>query len=237
MLFELMASPVGDRDGTRARLSDPNTLSLVGVDVSVPQGHGLRCVGTDWFHPDKQEALAAAATPFEKLSIVPPQAMPAELVAQLPNNLSADQLAVMAQMPPIVGGMFPNIGFLNQVLHTFVPVSQGTFQLVNWVLVEKGASEQFKDLARRSETHFWGTSGMFEQDDAEAWPGIQRSVQGIMGRRHTMKYPAMMGIVRPEGWPGGGSVHAGLTKDDGQWVWWMRYRDFMLGEPWIARRA
>ena len=24
----------------------------------------------------------------------------------------------------------------------------------------------------------------------------------------------------------------GFTKDDNQWNWWMRYREFMLGNPW-----
>jgi hypothetical protein len=154
------------------------------------------------------------------------------MVPQLWNNLSADQIRMLATMPPVVGGLFPNIGYLNQVLHTFVPMTPDTFQLVNWVLVEKGASEEFKDAARTHETHFWGTTGMFEQDDAEAWPGIQRSVRGFMGRRHTMKYRNFMGTRRPDDWGGEGAVHAGMTCDDGQWAWWMRYRDFMVGDPW-----
>jgi hypothetical protein len=60
-----------------------------------------------------------------------------------------------------------------------------------------------------------------------------------MGRQGTIKYGALIGedasfegIWDDGPWPGGGHVYPGFTKDDSQWQWWLRWRDFMVGEPW-----
>ena len=72
-------------------------------------------------------------------------------------------------------------------------------------------------------------SGFIEQDDAEAWQGIQRSVQGPKARQLTAKYQARLGIARPDGFEGGGDVYAGFSRDDAQWAWWRRYAEVMGG--------
>ena len=57
--------------------------------------------------------------------------------------------------------------------------------------------------------------------------GIQKVVQGPIGRKLTGKYQAQIGIVKPDDFHGGGDVHAGFSRDDAQWAWWKRYAEVM----------
>jgi hypothetical protein len=47
-----------------------------------------------------------------------------------------------------------------------------------------------------------------------------------------MRYPALLGTQPLDGFVGPGLVYAGMSKDDGQWNWWLRYRDFLSGTAW-----
>jgi nitrite reductase/ring-hydroxylating ferredoxin subunit len=137
---------------------DLTTLaSRVGVDISTPQGHGLRCLpnpllaGRD-LTGLSTEQLREAAVPQPILGGPP---WPTELVSELSTHLSDSQLRMLASCPPNVGGLFPNGAFLGSVVHAFVPLTPTTFELTNWVLVEKGASEDYKEQIRRSEARWW----------------------------------------------------------------------------------
>ena len=72
-----------------------------------------------------------------------------------------------------------------------------------------------------------GTSGIIEQDDADTWPQIMRNARGVVSKDITLKYQALHGHERPEGWKGGGLLYPGFTKDDTQWNWWMAYYNSM----------
>jgi hypothetical protein len=79
----------------------------------------------------------------------------------------------------------------------------------------------------------FGTGGMIESDDSDTWPSQTAAARGAMGKRQKLRYQALRGETnRPEEWSGGGSVYSGIQKDDNQWAWWRRYRDFMTGRPW-----
>jgi hypothetical protein len=117
-------------------------------------------------------------------------------------------------------------------VHTYQPMGVGQLEFINYFLVEKDAPQELKDEMLRASVYALGTSGTIEQDDAEAWPAISRGAQGGMGRQQTMKYQALLGERKPTGWPGGGHVFEGFTKDDNQWLWWLRYREFLLGKAY-----
>jgi hypothetical protein len=70
---------------------------------------------------------------------------------------------------------------------------------------------------------------LVEADDAEAWPAQQRSTRGVYGRPEKMRYPGLLGVTKKDGFTGPGLVYSGMSKDDTQWNWWLRYREFMLG--------
>ena len=57
-----------------------------------------------------------------------------------------------------------------------------------------------------------------------SWPSNAR---GAVSKGITLKYQALHGHERPEGWKGGGQLYPGFTKDDTQWNWWLNYRRLM----------
>jgi len=148
----------------------------------------------------------------------------------------------LAETPPAVMGLFPGANFFSflshdgteagglgpiMMAHAWIPKTPALHELVSWVLVERDASQELRELTRRATIRTFGISGIIEQDDAEAWRGVQRSVGGPMGRRSTGKYNARLGINRPDDFEGGGDVYAGTSRDDAQWAWWSRYFDVM----------
>jgi phenylpropionate dioxygenase-like ring-hydroxylating dioxygenase large terminal subunit len=224
-------------------LVDPR-MAMYGIDVSTKQGHGIRCIDLRGVWNGIEGA--SDLTPVQKLQQVPMAGLPPELVEELASRFSEKELASLSITPPTVGGMFPNlsiIAFYGPVgddagtmgptfgLHTFVPTGFDSFEYMNWVFVERGASEEYKRLTRRTTVFGTGSSGVVEQDDAEAWPSMQKSSRGFIGRKHSMKYQALLGENKPDDWMGGGLVYDGFSKDDNQWNWWLRYLEYMTGDP------
>jgi hypothetical protein len=207
---------------------------MFGVDCGSPQGHSARCTERR-FGLQANPALAAALDPsltdLESLAIAPPEAFPAELVHELTTHLSAEQIHQLATFPPGAGGMFPNVGHLFTNLRVHTPLGVNSFEMFNWVLVEKDASPEFKAQVRKNTLLQFGTSGTIEQDDSEAWPAISKSATGYQGSQQAMRYQAFAGHNPPEDWKGGAYAYAGFSKDDSGWDFWMRYRDYMSGGP------
>jgi phenylpropionate dioxygenase-like ring-hydroxylating dioxygenase large terminal subunit len=215
--------------------NSPQAWALISVDISA-NGGGLRCMDT------RDVYGSGFKTDAEKLQAAPPIGMTADMVDQLNNNLTEDQIKVITSYPPAVGQAFPSFEFLLVpgaledgrvapflALHTWGPKGPDAFEIWTWTLVEKGVPEEMKEAALRASIRNFGTSGTTEVDDGEAWPAQQRSARGAMGRRSTFKYHAFTGHNPPEGWTGPGQVHDGFSRDDGQWGWWQRYFDVMLG--------
>jgi phenylpropionate dioxygenase-like ring-hydroxylating dioxygenase large terminal subunit len=208
---------------------------LDGIDISSKEGHGLRALGPGGFDDVKDlgvDELIARLQGGPRAAEAGLAAVPSDMVAQYAKHLTVGQLRMMASNPPAVGGMFPNIGFLGMNIRVHVPRDANHFEMVNWAVVPKGASREVKEAMRKSQLAMFGTSGTVEQDDAESWPSIQRNSRGFWGKQHSMKYQALIGENKPDGWEGGANVHAGLTKDDSGWNFWLRYRDYMLGQAW-----
>lgn len=221
--------------------------ALYSIDVSAAGG-GLRCMPTNSAFVDALLGTstwesAHAGDPMERLIANPPAGLTPELAQQLPNHLSEDQIRVLSSYAPTVGQAFPSfevllfVGPLELtkaapllVLHTWGPKGPEAFEMWTWVLVEKDAPAEMKELARKAAVRNFGSSGCIEMDDGEAWPSQTRSARGGVGKRQKFRYRAFHGHNPPPDWPGPGVVHTGITRDDGQWGWWQRYFRFMLGE-------
>lgn len=233
--------------GTLGKLSDFTADTAPGgnaVHVSFPEGHSVRCVAID-FMPLVGKDRASKMASREKLLALPPPGANAEMVERWFDRFNEDQLRVMADCPPAVGGIFPNVAtfaFLMprpegqigavQGIHLFMPNGPNQMEWWHFTLVEKDAPEELKALVARTTTMIVGTSGMIEGDDGECWPAMQRGARGAVSSMGTMKYHALAGERRPANWPGGGIVSEGFTKDDGPWRWWMRYKQFLDGTAW-----
>ncbi|MCU1360037.1 MAG: aromatic ring-hydroxylating dioxygenase subunit alpha [Ilumatobacteraceae bacterium] len=225
--------------GTQAEVQALLRSIMFGVDCGSPQGHSARCTERR-FGLQANPAHAAALDPnmpdLESLMIAPPEAFPAELVHELPTHLSPEQIHQLATFPPGAGGMFPNVGHLFTNLRVHVPVGVNEFAMLNWVLVEKDASPEFKATVRKNMVLQFGTSGTVEQDDSESWPSIQTSSKGYQGTKQSMKYQAFVGDNPLDDWKGGAYAYTGFSKDDSAWDWWMRYRQYMSGDPDLMAR-
>lgn len=214
---------------------------MYAVEISA-NGHGMRMIppyrtlraliGT------KKEGL----TPMEQLAEFPPPGITQEMLPELEKRLSPEQLWLLAEHGPAVGGMFPNVGFLwfyhQQVdgtvtprmgLHTFLPRGPDKFEFWTWILAEKDTPEEVKQQMMEASVQSLGNTGMTEMDDAETWPHMQEAAKGPIGSEQTIKYQAIAGESRPDDWPeaAGGHVYNGFTKDDNQWNWWMRWKEMM----------
>lgn len=236
--------------GESGDISPDDAPGTLGIRVSLPQGHSFFCAPLD-FSPVFGEERAATMTTHEKLLALPPAGMTPELVERMFARFDDNQLRLLADAPPTVGGLFPNIGTHNFLfphpddamlgaahgLHAFIPRGPNKMEWWNWQLVEKDAPQELKDRIAETGIMVTGPTGMLEADDAEMWPFMQRAAEGVVaseGVTGTIKYQALIGENRPADWPGpaGRIVSDGFAKDDGQWAFWLRYRDFMEGETW-----
>jgi nitrite reductase/ring-hydroxylating ferredoxin subunit len=229
----------GIMGGTAESIYD-QAPGMYGVDVSCEQGHSLRCLEAEKTFKMFADIPFEGKSTEERLNLLTPPGITKEMIPELFRNLSEDQVEQLATFPPQVGGMFPNIliafifaprtdggssGAL--ALHTYVPKGPDRVEFVNYIFAEKDAPEQMKRDMLQNSIQGTGTSGTIEQDDADVWPVIMKNARGAAGKTMTLKYQALHGHERPEGWKGGGLLYPGFTKDDTQWNWWLAYHKLM----------
>lgn len=219
------------------------TPEMYGVEVWTDHGHTMRCIDLDRKIRRLTGKDPAVLTVEEKLTVLPPPGLTAEMVPDLFKNLSKEQLGIMASAPPQVGNFFPNglfeFIYLPQAdgkvvgamaLHAYVPMGPDKLMFMNWILAEKDTPPELKAQMLRISCQLLGTSGMVEQDDSDTWPHQTIVSKGAMGKNITLKYQAKYETGKPEGWPGPGHVGSGFTKDDTNWSFWQYWYDLMTVE-------
>jgi phenylpropionate dioxygenase-like ring-hydroxylating dioxygenase large terminal subunit len=219
--------------------ANPRDWQMHAPKVSIDNGHNVLCFDLSYIL-DKLTGGKKGLSVLEKLNILPPSGLPQEMLPEMLQHLSEQELEFIATTPQSAGGMFPNVGVWcmynpgpDQSLlpfmsfRSYVPIGPDKFEFCMWVLVAKGASEEYRRTVRRSTSFMQGASGFIESDDAEVWPAQTMAAQGHVAGQTTLKYWALSGDSRPEGWPGGGRVHTGFARDDTQWNWWQAYFDRM----------
>src|SRR5271170_6700058 len=218
--------------------------AMYGIDIGSTHGHSLRCIPAEvTFSMFMGMSDLKGISTDERLKILPPPGISQEMLPQLKRHMDATQIKLLAEAPPQVGGMFPNVlvafiyapradgkysGALS--LHSYVPKGPDKVEFINWVFAEKDASEDMKRDMLANAIRQTGTSGTIEQDDSDTWPHMSRNARGAVGRERTLKYGALLGEKKPVGWPGGGLVYEGFTKDDTQWNWWLYWRELMTAK-------
>ena len=219
---------------------DEAAPGMYGVNVSSTTGHALRCIPGETTFQMLVGKPFADLTTDERLDTLPPPGLTRGMLPELKRRMSPGQIKILAECPPLVGGMFPNVNLLflhvpqrdgtmgaALVLHTIVPRNPQQFEWVTYFFAEKDAPPEMKRLMLASATQGTGTSGMIEQDDSDTWPHQTQAARGAVGRTETLKYQAILGVNKPKDWPGGALVYDGFTKDDAQWNWWLGYHALM----------
>lgn len=190
------------------------------------RGHGLRCT----------PVLAGDATLEAICAVV---GIPAGEVGAVREQLSDEQLELFVRNPPRVGTCFPNFSWLSSPFPTVIggplepmvsvrllqPKGPTTLELWTWPMAFRCATDEVKEVARRSAIRTFNSSGIFEQDDAEIWTLIQRSFRGVRGRHQRLLYRATA-PARTSGWAGPLEARTGLACEDNMWAFY---------EAWLAR--
>ncbi len=224
----------------RGKETDPKTWGLLNPRVCTDQGHNIICLDMRDIWGGMAAVHGSTLTTVEKLTKMPPPGVPSEMVQDMAARFSDGELRVLADTPPSVGGIFPNIAIISFYvplpdgtvcgtygIHQFTPRGPNAFEFTHWNFVARGASQEFRERVQLASNLAVGASGFVEQDDAEVFPAQQRSARGFIGRQSKMRYLALDGPNRPVGWVGGGTVFSGFAKDDTQWNWWRRYYAYM----------
>jgi phenylpropionate dioxygenase-like ring-hydroxylating dioxygenase large terminal subunit len=221
---------------TGGRPANARDWQLHAPKVSIANGHNVLCFDMS----DIFRALSGdrELSVVERLRMLPPAGLPSEMLPQMLQRFGEKELKFLATTPPASGGIFPNAGLICMYdpgpdrvpvpflsIRTFVPLGPEKLEFCMWVLVARGASEEYRDAVRRATSFMRGAGGVIEGDDAEVWPGQTSGSRGEIAGQTTLKYWALSGTAQREDWPGGGAVHAGFSRDDTQWNWWQAYFD------------
>jgi phenylpropionate dioxygenase-like ring-hydroxylating dioxygenase large terminal subunit len=186
--------------------NDPKALGLDTVHVSTPQGHGVFA-----FPADERGAFGTKRDPDADPYAIEGRHYSCEL---FPQTVVSGR-AVYA---------FPDgsrIGTGNLI--TLNPKGPNAYEWQMLWLIDKSAPAEIKKLMQR----FSAPQMAFAADDFEQAPSMQRSARGLVGQEQPMRYNALQGEVKPKGWTGPGTVHAGIAKDDSQWRLWQRWLEML----------
>lgn len=190
--------------------------------------------------PDRGHGIGLGHSP----NFPPFGGFPDELVAEMKQSLSAEQVEVFARTRTAVGTVFPNLSFLMQpfslvpgepgvrfvTMRLYHPAGPGRMEMYSWCLVPKNASQDYKDAAYRAYTLAFGQAGTFEQDDFENWTKVTRSAKSTMCR--DLEFPYIMGMESdpdPD-FPGPGHAVTPYVNDTNFRNLWSRWGDYLAGE-------
>lgn len=102
--------------------------------------------------------------------------------------------------------VFPTFSFLyprEPTVRVWHPKSPNRVECWSWAYVDAGAPEKVKNELRRWIILNFSPSGMFEQDDGEAFLGCQRNARGHVFQQHPLHYQAGLGSGgRDDEYPG-----------------------------------
>lgn len=170
---------------------------------------------------------------------------PANLRDEIATHLDADQLALLDQVKNFHGGIYPNLAFLmpnvievagtrvtGTTLRLWQPIDASHIRVYSWLLVEKNAPQEWKDLVRRAYVLTFGAAGMLEQDDTEVWEALTENAVGLArhGDEHYLDYTMGMGVEPLSEFPGPGDAYRGKFSEASARGFYRRWLHDLLGE-------
>ncbi|MCW2763455.1 MAG: narAa [Marmoricola sp.] len=180
---------------------DPQ-FALYGEHVHTEHGHGLGIIG-----------------PPPGIPLPEFLGMPDNIIEELQRRLTPEQVEVFRPVAFIHGTVFPNLSIGNFLmskdhvsppnpfltLRLWHPIAEDKMEVWSFFLVEKDAPDWFKEESYLAYIRTFGSSGVFEQDDAENWRSITRVVRGQFAKDLDLNYQMGRGVYEPDpNWPGPG---------------------------------
>lgn len=144
---------------------------------------------------------------------------PPEILEAADSHLSNDQAAIFRQLKNLHGTVFPNVSFLissgilhgRLVSHThmrlWTPVAAGRTEVVSTGLIDKHASQEWKERSRQHYVFTFGPSGIFEQDDSETFVDITRNCATPAAKDFQFIYQQGLGRPLAVDFPGPGEAY------------------------------
>ncbi|WP_102345856.1 aromatic ring-hydroxylating oxygenase subunit alpha [Bacillus sp. Marseille-P3661] len=171
---------------------------------------------------------------------------PKELIDSLKMNVTPEQFKLIEDgYFPFRGHIFPNLSFLNtatyvredQVISNFLtfrvwqPLGPDKIEIISWSFVPKGAPNEFKDYSKKAYIATFGTSGMYEVDDAENWLSITRNTRGKNVRNFYQNIKMGMDTdkILPD-WPGPGIPYSSVYTEAGQRYFLNKWLGYMTSK-------
>jgi hypothetical protein len=154
---------------------------------------------------------------------------------------------------PSASTLFPNISLLQisarvddngtvapfTTIRVWQPISATETEIFSFFVVDKDASPEFKEKSYKAYIMCFGTSGMFEQDDMDAWVTLTRVTRGYMsGSVHLHSRMGLQVDNTPLNPPlkefsGPGVAHIGFNEHN-QRRWLTTWADYLEMDPPVA---
>jgi len=119
------------------------------------------------------------------------------------------------------------------MMRVWRPIDANTLEAWSWVLVEKSASEEFKEKSNRAYVLTFGPAGTEEVDDAENWASMQRAFRGAASSEIpqvlAMGSPEHIDELAIEDWEAPGVAINSVYTDSGNRRFHQLWRDAMNG--------
>lgn len=161
-------------------------------------------------------------------------------------TLKPEQFALFRRCIASVGTVFPNFSWVygpvsfdmqrDPIVNFFAirvwqPIAVNRTEIWNWFLVEEEAGEDLKQKAMEAGVRTFTAGGTFDQDDAEAWHGIQRGSEGEISRTLDVNFQVALNYRdRPiADWPGPGVAYPSNYCEVTEFNNLLQWRAYMSG--------
>lgn len=176
-----------------------------GTTYKLPTTDMRENLGSIGYPPEMVDRMEQAWDPNHRLMVGEAGFMPS--AATVLPNLS------FVHNWPIVNEEGLVVPFIS--MRQWQPVSATETEVLSWFVIDRGAPEWYKAASYKAYLMCFGSSGMFEQDDAENWTSITQMAGGQMARR--LNLHSRMGLTRggetvtaPIDWPAPGRAFTGF---------------------------
>jgi phenylpropionate dioxygenase-like ring-hydroxylating dioxygenase large terminal subunit len=164
-----------------------------------------------------------------------------ELEAFYEQTLTPAQRDILRRLRVSVGNVFPNFSFIEEpigpsekaiIIRLWQPTSGTDMEIWSWVLAEREAPDDYKDLARNIGPRIFGIAGVFEQDDVTIWDSLTEASANRIAQQYPFRFQmALPPLENPlTDYPGPGRAYRPAITETVQFEF-MRHWDRIMSAP------
>jgi ethylbenzene dioxygenase alpha subunit len=129
--------------------------------------------------------------------------------------------------------VFPNFSFLpgQNTVRVWQPRGPNKIELYTWVIVNKNAPQDVKDMWRRGAMMTFSPTGVFEMDDGENWEYCTKTSRGKVTRYQDL-YVGLGMNTRIENSELPGNVFKGQLNEANARAYYQRWKDLLQARSW-----